>query len=75
MTISQVAANGSFTWTWIDGWSGTGTITGSTLTFQGAQGWANLTARWVGVLDSTGRRIDGTWTQSDGQVGTFTATR
>jgi len=75
MTISQAAASGSVTWTWIGGWSGTGTSTGSTLTLDGAEPPVHLTAHWVGVLDPTGRRIDGTWTQSDGQVGTFTATR
>ena len=76
MTISQAAVNGGLAWTWIGtGYSGTGTSTGSTLTLDGAQPQTDLTARWVGVLDSTGRRIDGTWTQSDGQVGTFTATR
>ena len=73
MTISQVAVNGSYAWTWIAGYSGTGTSAGSTLTLNGAT--AGLTAHWVGVLDPTGKRIDGTWTQSDGQVGTFKATR
>ena len=76
MTISNVASNGSFTWTWAATYSGTGTIAGSTLTLDGASGgFFGLTAHWVGVLDPTGTRIDGTWKQSDGQVGTFEATR
>ncbi len=74
MTISQAAANGSLAWTWAATYSGTGMSTGSTLTLDGAAPEVDLTARWVGMLDPTGRRIDGTWTQSDGQVGTFTAT-
>jgi hypothetical protein len=75
LIVSQVAANGSFAFTigGAGGFIGTGTSTGSNLTLNGT--YRSLTARWVGVLDPTGTRIDGTWTQSDGQVGTWTATR
>ena len=75
LIISQVAANGSFAFTinGTGGYIGTGTSTGSNLTLDGTSG--GLRGHWVGMLDPTGRRIDGTWTQSDGQVGTWVATR
>ena len=75
LVISQVAANGSFAFTigGAGGLVGTGTSTGSNFTLDGT--YRSLRAHWVGVLDPTGTSIGGTWTQSDGQHGSFTATR
>ena len=73
VAIAPAAAPGTFRWTWVSGWSGTGTVAGSTVTLDGRG--SGYTARWNGTVDSGCSRITGRWTQNNGQTGTFTITR
>jgi hypothetical protein len=67
-------ANGTFTWNWVSGWTGTGTVSGSNWTLSGSS--TAFTATWTGTIAQSGSSVtlQGTWKQSDGQVGTTTAT-
>jgi hypothetical protein len=71
-TIVHDVDAGTMTWAWRDGYAGTGTVTGSSFAINAAT--TGLTATLTGQIDSSDH-LSGTWSQSDGESGTFTATR
>jgi|GEM_PF-6840780 len=73
LTISAVTPQGTFRWTWVSGWTGTGTIAGSTVTLNG--GGSGYTARWNGTINAACTSITGRWTQNNGQGGAFAIKR
>lgn len=80
-TIVHNVAAGTFTWEW-DG-SGpdssahvtaNGTVSGTSLQMNTDE-YQGLTSQFQGQILENGNRLEGTWTQSDGQDGTFIAIR
>ena len=65
----------TFTWRWPTYWIGAGSTSGSSLTLVANYTAGYLTAQWFGTITNNGNRIEGTWIQSDGQFGTFVATK
>src|SRR3989344_6076660 len=65
----------TFTWKWRTYWIGAGSTSGSSLTLVANYPASYLTAQWFGTITNNGNRIEGTWIQSDGQTGTFVATK
>lgn len=71
-----------FAWAWVDqngsGWGMTGpdaTMVGNQISVGARTNDRALSATWNGTVAADGQSISGTWTQSDGQFGTFVATR
>jgi hypothetical protein len=78
MTIQHDVSAGTWTWTWTGNttssiWEGTGTVSGSSFTLSGHEGDV-YTAQGQGTIINA-NRLEGTWTQSDGQSGTSSAIR
>lgn len=70
----------TLTWTWDANspplWTGSGSTSGTTFSLDGVYGdGGGFTAHWDGTILENGNRLEGTWLQSDGQSGTFVATR
>lgn len=77
-TIQHDVGAGTFTWTWTGNttssiWEGTGTVSGSSFTMSGHEGDTYTAEQQGTILDED--HLEGTWTQSDGQYGTSSATR
>jgi hypothetical protein len=53
--------------------TGTGTVQGATLHIDDLEKPSGLTSKLDGTISADGQSITGTWTQSDGEFGTFTA--
>jgi hypothetical protein len=73
-----------FGWGWVDqngaGWSSgppavMPTLVGDQVTLPAMTNDRSLSATWTGTIAANGQAISGTWTQSDGQHGTFIATK
>jgi len=77
--INHEGATLTFTWKWQDQntskWVGAGTTFDSNLTLLGSYNNGSLTAQWTGTILDNGNKIQGTWKQSNGQTGTFVATK
>lgn len=77
-TIQHDVGAGTLTWTWTGNttssiWEGTGTVSGSSFTMSGHEGDTYTAEQQGTILDED--HLEGTWTQSDGQYGTSSATR
>ena len=79
---AQINQNGTtltLTWQWKDQnnsqWSGNGFTSNAVFSLDGTFNNGQLTAHWDGEVLDSGNKLQGTWTQSDRQHGTFVAVR
>lgn len=78
-TIDHNGTTLTLTWQWKDQnnsqWNGTGFTANTTFSLDGTYNNGQLTAHWDGEVLDSGNKLQGTWTQSDRQHGTFIAVR